>query len=183
MKNLVLGLMFVLSMGAAHAAETYVMNVHGQYGQVYYTRTDSGWVSGMVSVDGSGVNQTAFVFATSYSQADGYKFWRGNVPVSAVTVNGISSISVDVDTCAVEPINMRGCGYLNFTVTTDEPATGWIDNGVVHYSYGDYIQTSAGARQVRASSAEGSINGQAFSSSRAFMVKSSDVNIQITVGN
>ena len=183
MKKLALSLFTLIGFSTAHAAEPVVMTLNGQFGQIGYTRTADGWVSSTVSVDGVGLDKTAYLFYTSYNYTNGYKFWRGAIPMETVTQTGVASISVDVNTCNVEPLNAAGCGPVSFTVNTDEPASGWVDNGTRSYSYDDYIYNSVGARQVRFSSASGSINGSAFDSSRAYMGKFDKVTIQVTVGN
>lgn len=183
MLKMIITLTVFIGSTTLYAAETHIMTMKGQYGQFGYTPTADGWVAGSVSVYGTGQDKTAFMFHTSYTYADGYKFWRGNIPVEAVSQVGVSSIAVNVNTCDVEPLNMPGCGPVSFTVTTDEPATGWIDNGVSSYSYNDFMYQAVGARQVRFSSAIGSINGSAFNTSRAYMGVYNDVTISITVGN
>lgn len=182
MKKIVFALALMVSSFAAQAAETYLETINGQYGQVGYTRTAEGWVSATVYVDGEGINRTASMFTVSYSYVDGYKFWRGSLPNSTVTTNGVSSISVDVDTCALEPVNAPGCGYNSFTVTANTPANGWINNGVVSYEYSDLLVRYVGASQVRMSTGEGIINGQSFTGARAFTGTSDNVYVQITVG-
>jgi hypothetical protein len=183
MKNIIASIALLAITGFANAAETYVDTISGQYGQVRYTPTAEGWVYANVFVDGAGVNRTAKLNYVSYSFVDGYKAWFGSIPEYTVVTTGVSSISVDVDTCAVEPVNSRGCGPVNFTVSTSEPASGWVNNGVVAYEYSDLMVRYVGANQVRESSASGMINGQTFDNARAFSGTSDNVYVQVTVGN
>jgi hypothetical protein len=172
----------VLSASTVQAAEVDVMKLSGQFGQAPYTASEQGWANATVSVQGNGVNRTAHLFHVSYEYATNtYKYWSGKIPVENVTVKGVSSISVDIDTCEVN--YTPSCGYVNFTVATDEPASGWIDNGVRKFQYDGYMRNEVGARQVRASSSTGTVNGLSVDNARAFSGKYEEVTIEVTVGN
>ena len=118
------------------------------------------------------------MFHYSYSPSTGYNGWSGSIPVDAVTVTGVASISVNIDTCSVS--NTAGCGPVYFTVTTNEPASGWIDNGSRQYDWGNVIYREAGNRQVRFSSSAGSVHGIPVNSNNAFMGKFNEVTISVT---
>jgi hypothetical protein len=172
----------IFGTSVAHAAvvDQYVSS--GQYGSASANNGGAvGWANATISTDGSGVNQTAHLFHVSYSPNTGYNYWSGDIPVEYVTVTGVASISVSVDTCTVN--NVSGCGQVDLTVTTDEPATGWIDNGVREYDWNGVIYREVGARQVRFSSATGSVHGIPLNTSRAFMGKFNEVTITVTTGN
>lgn len=173
------GLFFVVL--SVNAAETSLFKVNGQFGQVPYTYNAGSWASGAVSVEGTGLNQTAFLYYTAYSPSAGYKFWRGNIPVEAVTVTGIAGISVEIDTCTVSAT--VGCGYVNFRVATNEPASGWVNNGVWGYDYNGYIARYAGASQSRSATSTGTILGLSANNSRAWMGTMDDVTVEVQVGN
>ena len=164
----------------AQAAETDTFVVSGTYGQSGYVNTpDVGSASATVSIDGAGVNQTATLMHYSYS-AEGYKYWRGNIPVESVTSTGMDGISVSVNTCEID--NRYGCGQVDLTVTSDTPASGWVDNGVFQYTGIGYIYRQVGARTVRFASSTGNVDGIPLDNTRAFMSKGTDVTITVTTG-
>ncbi len=171
----------IVFMSTANASETALFKVNGQYAQVPYTYNAGSWASGAVSVDGTGISQTAFLYYSAYSSSTGYQFWRGAIPIEAVKVTGVASMSVDIDTCTVSATS--GCGYVKFTVATNEPASGWVNNGVWGYSYGDYVVRYAGASQVRSASATGTILGQAVDNPRGWIGTMDDVTVEVQVGN
>ena len=164
---------------AQSAADVEQVVLSGQFGQVSANNYGNlGWANATVSIEGNGVNRTAFLVHASDSPSTGYNLWRGSIPADAVTVTGVASISVNIDTCSVS--NIDGCGPVYFTVTTNEPASGWIDNGTRQYNWGNVIYREAGSRQVRFSSSTGSIHGIPVNNSRAFMGKYNEVTISIT---
>jgi len=164
---------------AVHAEVIDQVVSSGQYGQASANNTgDIGWAAATVSIEKNGINRTAHLFHVSSSPSTGYNYWTGNIPVDAVIVNGVNSISVNIDTCSVNYI--AGCGPVYLTVTTSEPATGWIDNGVRQYDWNGVIYREAGARQVRFSSATGSVHGVPIDTTRAFMGKYNDVSITVS---
>lgn len=172
-----IGLLLCTSIAQSAVVEQVVTS--GQFGQVSANNGGAaGWANATVSVEGEGINQTAHLFHVSNSPSTGYQFWTGNIPVNTVKRTGVASISVDIDTCSVS--NNPGCGYVNFTVTTDEPASGWIDNGVRKYDWDGYIYREAGARQVRFSRSTGTVNGISVNNDRAFMGKYNEVTISIS---
>ena len=170
---------FLLFTSVAHSEVIDQLVSSGQYGQASANYGgDIGWASATVSVDGNGVNRTAHLFHVSYSPATNYNYWSGNIPANAVTVKGVNSISVNIDTCTVQYI--AGCGPVSLTVTTDQPASGWIDNGVIQYDWDGVIYREAGARQVRFSSATGSVHGVPLDTTRAYMGKYNEVSITVS---
>ena len=170
------------------AAEAYINKVFGQIGQAA-VRMDNGTVEtsvfAEVSVDGSGINQTAFlwyVVINEYTNGDiVIQSWQGDIPVDTVQVTGVASMSVEIDTCTVS--NVAGCGYVDFAVTT-EPGTPEISNTAFGWNLGGIIYRSVGARQVRAASSVGTVLDYPLeTSSYAFMSKASEIEVIVTVGN
>ena len=170
------------------AAESFIYKEFGQIGQASVVIEEpSSRISVIadLSVDGSGINQTAslrYWVITEYAN-DGLdsQFWQGDIPVDTVTIRGIASMSVDIDTCDVS--NVSGCGYVNFTVTTD-PGTPVINNTAFGWNLFGIIYRSVGASQVRNASSTGSVLGYPLETSEyAFVTKSNDLEITITVGN
>ena len=135
------------------AADSFVSKKSGQMGQastVIEGPSSTTSVIAELSVDGSGVNQTAsldyWVINEYPDNTYDYQYWQGNIPVDAVTVTGVKSMSVDIDTCTVS--NVAGCGYVNFTVTTD-PGTPVVNNTAFGWNLFGIIYRSVGASQVR----------------------------------
>lgn len=164
----------------AQAAETDIFVVSGTYGDTGYVYTPGyGSAAATVAINGAGAGATATLMAWSYSP-DGYKYWRGNIPVESVTSTGIDGISVSINTCEIS--NTGGCGQVDFSVRADVPASGWTDNGVFSYTGNGYVSRQVGERTVRFASSTGYVNGIPVDSSRAFMVKGDEVSISVTVG-
>ena len=179
-----LGLIFavgLLSTSAANAAVVDTFTTNGQFGQVTYTYNNGGWANGTVSVDGAGTNRTAHLFYVAYNPINGYRYWSGAIPVEAVTVTGVSKMAVDIDTCTVNPT--VACGPVNFVVSTNEPASGWVNNGVWGYQYDGYIFNYAGAAQARSSSASGMILDQVIDNSRSWIGTMDNVIVNVSTGN
>lgn len=175
----VLFAMFMVS--GVQASEVDTFNVSGSYGQTGYATSSEGWSSVTVSVDGSGVDRTAILMHVSYSYLTGaYNYWRGAIPAEYVVSTGMDGISVNINTCDVD--FRAGCGQVAVSVRADVPASGWIDNGVTQSNYGDFIYRVVGSRTTRFASSEGTVNGVPANSSRAFMVKGTDVTVDVTVG-
>jgi hypothetical protein len=165
----------------AQAASTDTFVVSGTYGQSGYVYTPGmGSASATVSISGAGVNQTATLMHWSNDPTNGYQYWRGLIPMDAVTSTGIAGISVTIDTCEVD--NRAGCGYVDLSVRSDVPASGWVDNGVNEITSTGYIYRQVGSRIVRFASSTGSVNGIPVDSTRAFMSKGTDVTISVTTG-
>lgn len=164
----------VSPMVQAAEADTFV--VSGTYGQTGYVSTPGmGSASATVSISGQGTNQSATLMHWSNDSTNGYQYWRGLVPVAAVTSTGIDGISISINTCEVD--NRAGCGYVDFSVRSDTPASGWVDNGVNQTTGTGYIYRQVGARTVRFASSTGSVNGVPVDNTRAFMGKGTDVTI------
>jgi len=168
-------------MSSANAAETDIFKANGQFGQVTYTYNNGGWANGTVSVDGAGISRTAHLFYVAYNPSNGYRYWNGDIPTNAVTVNGVAQISVDIDTCIVNPT--PACGPVKFAVSTNQPSSGWINNGVWGYQFDGYMVKYAGAAQARSSSASGTILDQTIDNARSWIGTMDRVTIEVNIGN
>ena len=179
-KSIVLSTILAAALAApiAQAATTDTYVVNGNEGQTGYVYT-AGVGSAAATVSFDPATGTANLMAWSYSAA-GYMYWRGNIPASSVTSNGMNSISVSVNTCEIN--NTAGCGQVDVTVTADVPANGWVDNGVSAYTGNGFIYRQVGSRSVRFASSTGSVNGVPVDNTRAFMIKATDVTVDVTVG-
>ena len=166
----------LLAVSAVSAEVLFQQVVSGNYGQVN-AYTDDGFAAMSVSVDSTG---RAFLAAYSSNSTDGYKFWYGDIPASAVTVRGANTIAVQIDTCSVDP--SPGCGYVDATVTADPKDGGFITDGSSHYNWGNVIFQVAGPTQVRRSNVTGYINGILVDGAQAFVGKYTNVTIEVVTG-
>lgn len=166
---------------AAQAAETDIFKLNGQYGQTGYVYNNGSWVAAGVAVDGAGQNETAVLYYSVYNYSAGtFSYWRNNIPVEAVTVNGINYMSVAIDTCTISAV--AGCGYVELVLDTIEPAAGWVNNGVWGYDYSGYIFRAAGSSVVRSATAVGTVLGVAVNSDRGYIGTLDDVTVEISTG-
>jgi hypothetical protein len=131
-----------------------------------------------ISVDDSG---TARLITETRTPADGYKLWYGDIPSSTVTVKGINSIAVQIDTCTVDP--SAGCGYVDATITMNPKAGGFITNGSTHYTWDDVIVQVAGPIDVRNAIATGYVNGVSLDDGGAYIGKYNTASIEVQTGN
>lgn len=162
---------------SANAEVIYRHVTSGTYGQASgYSAT--GFAGVNVSVDGT---DTATLMAYSNSDGDGYKLWYGQIPASNVTVQGVNSIAVQVDTCSVDPT--PGCGYVDVSFDLDPKGYGFITDGSLHYTWDNIIVQVAGPTQVRSANATGFVNGVSIDGTRAFIGKYTQTSIEIQTGN
>jgi hypothetical protein len=178
--NLIGSAILVLAASSVLAADVYTYNVTGQYGGVRWIFNPAGSVSAEITIEGLGHDRRARLRTTTYGGAMGYSNWHNYIPVDAVTVQGVSSMTVELDTCSV--VNEYGCGYVNFTLETTQPASGFHQNGVVRYDFGDVHERYVGDMQVRNAAASGEIVGVPVSNTNSWIGKFTDVEIEIEVG-
>lgn len=171
------GISAALVVSAASAEVIYQQVVSGTYGQASGYTAD-GFAGVNVSVDGS---DTARLVTYSNSAAEGYKFWYGDIPASAVTVLGAHSIAVQIDTCSIDA--SAGCGYVDAVITADPKEGGFITEGSTQYSWDNVIVVVAGPVQVRASQVSGYVNGVSLDGVRAYVGKYNTASIQVVTGN
>lgn len=171
-----LGVSAVMATSTASAGVLYQQVTSGTYGQASGYSAE-GFAGVNVTVDGS---DTARLVTYSSTAADGYKLWAGDIPASAVTVHGVSSISVQIDTCSVDPTT--GCGYVDVTIDMDPKAYGFITDGSSHYTWDNIIVQVAGPTQVHGATATGFINGVSLDGLRAFIGKYTNVSMEIVTG-
>lgn len=162
------------SIATAHAEILNQMVSNGGFASAY-----SGSTGFTITTEGEGINQKTMLMVNSYNTATGFTSWKGEIPGSAVTVAGVSSISVAIDTCTLN--NVAGCGYINATVTKDPLDGGFIINGVSRFTYGEITETVAGVRQVHRASAAGTVNGITLGQfARSFIGKDNSVTVTVT---
>ena len=162
----------ILMASSAFAGVVYQYNSSGQYGQA-----GNGSTGMELTVDGSGVNEVARLVYYSYAGGS-FSMWAGDIPTDAVTVNGVNSMSVQLDTCTVN--NVDGCGYVDVTIDTNEPAAGWVYTGAYNSQYGNMVIERVGHIQARFSTAVGTVNGISVDG-RGFIGKMTDVNVTVSL--
>ena len=180
MKKMIVSLLVVpVSLAAltANADVVYQQVVSGTYGQAF-VNTGSDYAGLNISVDGAGAARLVTYYHTP---GDGYKLWYGTIPSSAVKVEGINSIAVQIDTCTVNPID--GCAPVDAVVTMDPKAGGFITDGSTHYTWDNVILQVAGPTQVRNANATGSINGIPLDGARAYTGKYNTASIEVQTNN
>jgi len=170
------GISAVLAACTASAEVIYQQVTSGTYGQAS-GYSENGFAGINVSVNGT---DTARLVTYSYTGSDGYKFWYGDIPASTVTVQGINSIAVQIDTCSVAPL--AGCGYVDAVVTVDPKAGGFITDGSNQYTWDNIIVNVAGPIQVHNALVTGYVNGVPLDNLRAYMGKYTNASIMIETG-
>jgi len=172
MSGLILASLFMAS--NAFAGVVYQYTSSGQYGQV-----GNGNLGMELTVDGAGVSEVVHLVYFSYTYGVGFSYWYGDIPADAVAVTGVASMAVQLDSCTVK--NVDGCGYVDVTITTDEPASGWVYTGAYQTQYGDMIIERIGNSQVRWSSAVGTILGRSVEGMRAGIGKYNNVKVTVSL--
>ena len=132
-----------------------------------------------LTIEGNGVNQVSTLLVNQYVSGVGFTSWKGVIPNDTIIAQGVSSISVNVDTCTIN--NIPGCGLVDATVSKNPQDGGFIQNGVVKYTYGDIMQTIAGVRQVHRADAVGTVNGVTLTTARSFIGKDNEVRIIVEI--
>ena len=141
----------------AQAELDYQYTFNGQWVQSY-SRTASIYLE----ISGAGVNQTVYLYSQSGSYSTGDKIvWNGYIPSDTVKVEGIHSVSVNVNTCEYEASYATGCGVVNVTATS---LPGWENfrtlTQVSHFDTWDGMMTHrVGRIHDRFTNTTGSVNG------------------------
>lgn len=146
-----------------------------EFAQVYKNGT-----SVNLNIEGAGINQS--ISLSHYNTSTGY--WRGVIPASSVTANGIASISVTVNTCDYTALSSWGaapCGLVDITFNKVDYL--WKTNGVRHYTWGDTIRQYVGGISTFSASATGTVKGVSVDSTRAYMGKYNNVTIIVSTVN
>jgi len=180
MKKIVLaisGLGAVLAVSSASAGVLYQNVVSGTYGQASGYSASGDFAGISVTVDGT---NSVTLITYSNTQNNGYQLWYGLVPNAAVTVKGLNSIAVKIDTCSVDA--SMGCGYVDVVVSKDPKAGGFITDGSLHYTWDNIIVQVAGPTDVRYANITGYVNGVSMDGDRAFIGKYNQVSLMIQTG-
>jgi hypothetical protein len=168
-----------IAAGISFAAQAELIDQYttasSEFAQVYKNNTSIN-----MYIEGAGINQT--ISLSHYNTSTGY--WRGVIPASSVTVNGIASISVTVNTCDYIASSSWGtdpCGLVD--VTFNKADYLWKTNGVSHYTWGDTIRQYVGGISTFSASATGTIKGVSIDSTRAYMGKYNNVAVVVSTVN
>lgn len=180
---------------SAEVLETYSTQ-DASYATVTQNNSD-GYVLVDFYEEGAGPTASTWLRVFSMTRnADGFltiERWRGVVPDAAMSINGVASASISVDTCSLTAAysTANGCGVVDVTVTKDPQAFGSTTAGAYAYNFGGLIMQFAGTWSTHNSTAVGSVNGitidtaanSAFGASRAVIGKYTNVSVTITTGN
>lgn len=157
----------------ANADVVYQQVVSGTYGQAF-TYSGGTYAGINISMDDSGEARLVTYYHTP---SDGYKLWYGTIPSSAVKVDGVDGIAVQINTCDVN--NVDGCGEVDAKVQMDPKAGGFITNGETHYTWDNVIIQVAGPIQVHNANSTGYINGIPLDDARAYIGKYNTASIEV----
>ena len=141
----------------AQAAVDNKYTFNGQWVQSY-----SGDASIYLEISGEGVNQTVYLYSHSGQRSTGDQIiWNGPIPSDAVTIQGIHSVSVKVNTCEHEADFSTGCGMVDVTATSE---AGWENFRVLtqvshFYTWDGMMMQQVGHIHDRYTSTTGSVNG------------------------
>jgi hypothetical protein len=184
MKQFVLAALTTISTSifalTANADVLYDYISSGTYGQASVF-SNGNYASINVTVDGLGTDQTVHLSTYYHVPGESYNVWYGEIPASAVTVEGVDSIAVDINTCDVNPT--ASCGPVDVTITMDPQGGGFVTNGATEYQWDDLIFAVAGPTQVHSATVTGSINGVSLDSGRAYIGKYDQTHIEIQTGS
>jgi len=142
-----------------------------------------------IDVDGNGVNRKVYLYAISGSWGADYSFWGGEIPASAVKVNGIHSVSVNIDTCTVPARYNIGCGLVDVTITS---VPGWenfrTSTGVTSNKYDNgIILNRVGHLHDRYADTTGTVNGQPLNITApnwaSVISKTNGMSVTVSTGN
>lgn len=86
----------------------------------------------------------------------GWKFWSGSIPNSALIGAGTSTLTLNVNTCEINPSSY--CGVLNITWKTDGRYSTY-SSGLRKVQTGDITVQTHGTRTYKSSSTSGSVIG------------------------
>lgn len=145
---------------------------NSEYAQVYKNGT-----SVNLSIEGAGISQV--ITLSHYNYLTGY--WRGVVPATAVTVNGVASIAVNIDTCALTATSRFGaapCGLVDVTFNKGDYL--WKTNGVRQYTWGNTIRQYVGGISTFSASTVGTVNGVVVDSNRAYIGRYTNVTVIVS---
>jgi len=164
----------------ANADVLYEYISSGTYGQASVF-SNGNYASINVTVDGLGTNQTIRLSTYSHLPNEGYNFWSGEIPASYVTVKGVDSIAVNVNTCDVNPTT--ACGPVDVTITMDPDGGEFVTDGSSQYKWDNLIFAIAGPVQVHSATVTGTVNGVPLDSGRAYMGKYDTAHIEVLTGS
>lgn len=165
---------------AANANVLYDYISSGTYGQASVF-ANGNYANINVTVDGLATDQTVHLSTYYHFPGESYNFWSGTIPASAVTVEGVNSIAVAINTCDVNPTT--GCGPVDVTITKDPHGGGFVTDGSTQYQWDDVIFAVAGPIQVHSATVTGTVHGVPLDSGRGYIGKYDTSHIEVLTGN
>jgi hypothetical protein len=156
--TVVLGVVAVNAAANAALIDKYPA-ANSQYANAYKSGSTSASVNLMI--EGSGVNQTVTLSHSLYSYSQGINsYWRGEIPATAVTVNGAAQIAVSVDTCGYTPAVSWGtdaCGVVDVTFNKGDFL--WKTDGSVNFQWDPLVNTITGGILTFSADVSGNVKG------------------------
>jgi len=141
----------------AQAGLNYQYTFNGQWVQSY-----SQYASIYLEISGNGVNQTVYLYSHSGHWSTGDQvIWNGPIPTDAVNIQGIHSVSVNVNTCDLDATYSTGCGVVAVTTTSQ---AGWENFRVLtqasnFHTWDGLVLQQVGYIHDRYTNTTGSVNG------------------------
>lgn len=198
MKKIIAAFAFVMfaSVANAEVLETYSTQ-DASYASFTQNNAD-GYVSVTFYEEGAGPTQKHYVSIYIQNRDENgnwsLKRWNGFLPADAVSINGVNSATINVDTCLIETAYnyANACGLVNVTVTKDPLAFGSTSAGAYAYNWGGLIMQYAGTWSYHNSTAAGSVYGinvdtaatnAGYGYARANIGRYTNVSVTVTTGN
>ena len=149
-----------------------------------------GRVFAELTTEGAGVAQTNYLRVYASTPDASYSYWSGTVPADAVSINGVASANIFVDTCAIQASHWStgSCGLVDVTLTKYPHDFGWSGGGSSAYNYGDIIMQYTGSWSVHFSNATGALYGVSVDTentpySNAAIGRYTNVSVTVVQGN
>jgi hypothetical protein len=145
---------------AANAAEIDQYPVaNAEFANAYKAGSTSATVN--LLIENSGATPTIILSHSVYSYSQGINnYWRGEIPATAVTVNGTNQVSVSVDTCAYNATTTLGtdaCGVVD--VTFNKADFQWKTDGSINFSWDPLVNTINGGILTFSADVTGNVKG------------------------
>ena len=167
-----------------------------------YQNNSDGSITVNVKQEGAGSAQETRLSIIMWLPTGGYTVygtpefklarWSGIVPNQFVSINGVASAQITVNTCTLDAsyTTDNACGPIDLTITKDPLAFGDVGAGAYAYNYNGFIYQYVGTWSRHNSTAVGSVNGimidtaanSAFGASRATINRSTKSSVTIVTG-
>lgn len=135
-----------------------------------------------LNIGHEGVSGKTHLIYSTYTPSSGYLYWNGIIPASAIETTGVNSMSINVDTCAVQAT--YACGVVDVTVIRDAASVPLLNSGLSQMMYGGILYQTAGSFTTYTADASGTVNGLSFSTTnRAWIGRYNNIAVTVSSGN